>query len=106
LPARAATPCPVCRAMSHLHECDDTDLAHPSTGAVGIVGTVAEAFTGACDRDMTVDVIRSSQAALPRRITVTLGPCQLWNGKPGDTLRIMVDETPSPDGSYRLRACK
>ena len=58
LPVRAATPCAVCGAMSQLHECDDTDLAHPSTGAVGVVGTVVEAFTGACDRDMAVDVIR------------------------------------------------
>jgi len=104
-PVRAqAVPCVACRALEPFPHCDDAAMAQPPTGAVSVVGTVAPLSTGPCGTGVVVDVIRSSQA-LPRRIAFDVS-CLLWNGEPGDMLRIMVDETPSPDGSYRLRACK
>jgi hypothetical protein len=106
LPVRTATACVVCRAMKQLHECNDTDVAHPPTGAVGVVGTVVKFDIGDCGEKMTVEVIKSSRASLPQRITFDLSSCWRWDGKTGDTLRIMVDEIPSADGRYSLRACK
>ena len=106
-PVHAQTaPCPVCRAMAPFPDCDDAAVAQPPSGAVGVVGTVVETNLAACGTGISMDVIRSLQAALPQRITVDRGPCLLWNGRPGDTIRIVVDATPLPDGSYRLRACK
>jgi hypothetical protein len=104
--ARAQTvPCMQCRVMRPISDCDDAAMAHPPSGAVSVVGTVAEPNgASACGTEIGLDVIRSSQAALPQRITVDIGPCLLW--REGDTIRVMVDATPSPDGRYKLRACK
>ena len=104
--ARAQTEsCIQCRVMRPIADCDDAAMAHPPSGAVSVVGTVAEPNgASACGTEIGLDVIRSSQAALPQRITVDIGPCLLW--RQGDTIRVMVDATPSPDGGYKLRACK
>ena len=108
--ARAeTTPCPVveCRARTPFPNCDDAVVANPPSGTVGVVGTVVDAHVGRCGTGMSIDVIRSSQAALPPRITFDWAPpCLMWNGRPGDTIRILVKATPLPDGSYLLWACK
>jgi hypothetical protein len=106
--ARAQTvPCPACRANVLLPTCDEAAVANPPREAIGLVGTVVDTDTStACGRALRVDVIRSSQASLPQRIAIDLGPCVFWSGKPGGTIRVMVDARPSEDGFYRLRACK
>jgi|HubBroStandDraft_6_1064221.scaffolds.fasta_scaffold2087440_2 hypothetical protein len=104
--ARAQTePCMACRVMRPISDCDDVAMAHPPSGAVSVVGTVVEANgASACGTEIGLDLIRSSQAALSQRIIVDIGPCLLW--RQGDTIRVMLDATPSPDGRYKLRACK
>ena len=106
--ARAQTlPCPVCRAFVAFPTCDDAAVANPPRDAIGLVGTVVDADAStACGRALRVDVIHSSQASLPQRIAIDLGPCVSWPGPPGGTIRVMVDARPSEDGFYRLRACK
>ena len=100
-------PCPECRARLPLRACDDAAVANPPRDAIGIVGTVVDANTvAACGKALRVDVIRSSLAALPQRIAIDLGSCVFWDGHPGDTIRVMVDATPSEGGFYRLRACR
>jgi hypothetical protein len=105
--ARAQTlPCPVCRANVPLPTCDDAALANPPREAIGLVGTVVDADAStACGRVLRVDVVHSSPASLPQRIAIDLGPCVSWPGRPGDTIRLVVDARPSEDGFYRLRAC-
>jgi hypothetical protein len=100
--------CAECRvpvSFDHM-SCDDAALSNPPEGAMGLLGVVVDASAKiGCGKGLSVNVTRSAQATLPKRIVVELGSCLYWTGKPGDIIKVVVVQRPLPDGSYRVRSC-
>jgi hypothetical protein len=104
LQSAQAQPCIVCRASFPFGNCVSAAMDRPPTGAIAIVGTVAQVDKTQCGNSLTVDVKRSS-SSVPARIKIDVGPCTLWGGRTGDEINGMVVAAPRDDGAYQARWC-
>ena len=105
LPAFAEPVCPMCRALSPISTCDAGVVNRPPFDTIGLTGRVTGAEMFTCATRLSIDVVRSTNSALPAKIKVDVGPCASWNGKTGDVINALVFARPSQAGPYHIRSC-
>ena len=103
--ASAQSGCFVCRMSYPFGGCDSATMANPPQGAISIAGRVVQVDERPCGHDLTVDVTRASQSAVPGRIRIEVRSCVLWAGRVGDDIDGMVGDAPANDGAYQARRC-